>query len=564
MKIILHFTIAFFLLAAGYSNAAAQLPNWSWARQSNGTGTESGECVATDLQGNVVTAGEFGMPAAAFGTSVFTNAGIPNTNSRDVFIVKYDSTGSQLWARAAGGSGEDYAKAICTDANGNIFVTGFFASDSITFGTFTLHNDTVWSMFVVKYDASGNPLWAKTAHAMWTNDGSAITTDATGNVLLTGNFYAPGLVFGTDTIVSEGSQDFFVMKLDPSGNLLWMQPGGGSNYDNSTAIATDGAGNILVTGAFRSPAVYLGNDVLINAWQGNADLFVVKYDASGNVLWATSAGGWDMVSANAVCADAAGNVIITGNFESNFIRFGTDTLYSYNYNSSSPPTDLFIVKFDANGNVLWAKRAGYTSDENGTGVACDAGGNIYATGVFYSDSISFGTVTAHSGGQSDAFVVKLNPQGNTIWNIAAGGTGLESGSALATDAWGHVLLTGMFDSSPLTFGSTVLNNTGMLDYFVARLKDNSSTGVTHIAEPGFEIRCAPNPFAGETVLYSGQVLQNASVALISSTGQTVKYITGISGNRVPISCRGLAPGLYTVVLTAGNSTVRGRVVLTIN
>ncbi len=552
MKIKLLITTVVLSLTVAHLRTNAQASNWLWAKSAAGSGIETGRSVATDAAGNVVAIGEFGTPSMTFGTTVLTNAGVLSTNSRDIFIVKYDSVGNMLWVKSAGGDGEDYGSSICTDANGNIFATGNFGSDSITFGTTTLFNDTVWSMFVVKYDPSGNVLWAKTAKATWTNDGTGISTDTAGNVLVTGGFYAPWVAFGSDTLTSAGGQDFFVVKYDSAGNFLWAKSGGGSSTDLSKSVSVDANGNILVTGCFQSPTISFGTTTLSNA--GNLDIFIVKYDALGNVLWAKSSGGSDDESGTSIFTDFAKNVLITGYFESYSITFDTTTLTNYSYSSLFLPTDLFLVKYDSGGNLLWAKRAGGFDDESGIGTTCDLSGNIFATGSFNSDSVSFGAITLHNSGDHDIFVVKYNTSGNEVWATSVSGPGIDAGAAIATDAGGQALVTGLFGIPSAGFGTTILNNTGSLDFFVAKLDASGTSGINEFSKNDFEIRTSPNPFSAQTTFQANKFLKNASLTVYNLYGQTIKQMDNLSGQAIIFKRDNLPSGLYFVRLTQDGKT----------
>jgi len=554
MKIFLFVLTISYSLTVAHMQTNAQAPNWLWAKSAEGSGIETGRSIATDAAGNVVAIGEFGTPSITFGTTVLTNAGILSTNSRDIFIVKYDSVGNMLWVKSAGGDGEDYGSSICTDANGNIFVTGNFSSDSITFGTFTLFNDTVWSMYVVKYDPSGNVLWAKTAKSLWTNDGQGISTDASGNVVVTGGFYEPWVIFGSDTLTSVGSQDFFVVKYDSSGNLLWAKSAGGNSYEFIKSVSVDASGNILVTGCFQSSSISFDTTTtLFNA--GNLDIFIVKYDASGNVLWAKSSGGSDDESGTSVFTDSSNNILVTGYFESNSITIGSTTLNNYSYSALFLPTDMFVVKYDSGGNVLWAKSTGGVEDESGNGITCDQIGNIFVTGSFDSDSVSFGAHTLLNSGDHDIFVLKYNTSGNEDWATTGNGPGLDEGFAIATDADGHAIITGLFGIPTVSFGTSILNNTGNLDFFVAKLNRSSTTGFNEFSKNDFNIKAFPNPFSTQTTLQTETRLLNASVIVYNSVGQIVKRIDNFSGQTIIFRRDKLPSGLYFIQITQDNKAI---------
>ncbi|MBK5285213.1 MAG: SBBP repeat-containing protein [Bacteroidia bacterium] len=372
--------------------------NMLWARAAGGGYGDFGYGVATDASGNVYVTGCFDSPTITFGTITLNNSG-----SNDIFVVKYDSSGNVLWARSASGNNDDVGYAITTDANANVYVTGYFASPTLTFGTTTLTNADFHDFFLAKYDSSGNVLWARSASGSNYDEGYGVAVDASGNVYVTGNFFTASVTFGTTTLNSSGNLDIFIAKYDSSGNVLWAQRAGGSDGDNSTGIVTDGNGNAYLTGWFASTSITFGTTTMNNA--GIYDMFIAKYDSSGNVLWAKSAGGNNWDKGLGISADASGNTFVTGFFVSTSITFGTTTL-------SNPflYTKIFIVKYNSNGIVLWVKAAGGSGGQVwGSDVVADVNGNIYITGAFNNSSIVFGTTTLYNDGDpfNDVFLAKL-------------------------------------------------------------------------------------------------------------------------------------------------------------
>ena len=200
------------------ANTFAQAPNCLWAKSAGGTDVDYGRSVTTDASGNVYVMGYFYSPTITFGTTTLTNAG--TTGYSDMFIAKYDAAGNVLWAKSAVGIDSDRGYSVTTDASGNVYVTGSFDSPTITFGTTTLTNagTTGYSdMFIAKYDAAGNVLWAKSEGSTSYDEGYSVATDASGNVYVMGYFYSPTITFGTTTLTNAGSVDMFIAKYDGTG-----------------------------------------------------------------------------------------------------------------------------------------------------------------------------------------------------------------------------------------------------------------------------------------------------------------------------------------------------------
>ena len=375
-----------------------------------------------------------------------------------------------LWAKSNLGATYSEAHAVCTDASGNVCVAGYCNGSSMTFGSTVIPVDPSNSVFIAKYDQSGNFLWAKCPVGDSDNIIWGVSSDAFGNVYVIGSFTGDSLVFDSDTLrnsSSGGLADIFIAKYDTFGNVVWAKSAEGSDYDRANEICTDIAGNILLTGFFQSSIFIFGTDTLINSSTlGYADLFILKLDSFGNVIWAKSAGGALTENANSVCSDVFGNSYIAGYFSSASLVFGTTTLIN-----SGTGNDIFVAKYDPSGNVLWANSAGGGGDDKALDISANINGGASVTGYFYSPSISFGgtTLTNAGGGYSDIFITKYNSLGLVLWANRFGGTEREEGSAICSDVLGNNILTGFYRSSTISLGSTTLTNGGLSDMFVTKI-----------------------------------------------------------------------------------------------
>jgi hypothetical protein len=477
-----------------------------------------------------------------------------------MFIVKYDALGNVLWAKSAGGTNLDYGAGISTDNSGNVYVTGYFSSSLITFGTTTLINSGTYDMFIVKYDSSGNVLWAKSAGGTNTDFGISIFTGVGGNVYLAGFFYSSSITFGTTILSNTGSADIFLVKYDVSGNELWAKSEGGTYSDWGYGISTDAAENVYLTGYFLSSSITFGTTALTNAGSNSWDMFIAKYDSSGNVLWAKSAGGTNDEKGNSISSDADNNVHVTGIFESPTIIFGTTTL------TNAGGEDVFIVKYDSSGNVLWAKSAGDINDDRGYDNYTDVVGNVYVLGSFTSDSINFGATTLTNAGiviGADLFIVKYDPSGNLLWAKSAGGTDYEEGYGVSTDTSGeNVYVTGYFISPTITFVTTTLTNVGDGDVFIAKLA--STTGIKENSNSPNQISISPNPTSSTFTITFPNTIHTGTIEIYNVFGEKVMeetiYNTTAKEISVKPACRppagragtgrNITAGIYFVKVSA--------------
>ncbi|MFD3002807.1 SBBP repeat-containing protein [Pontibacter toksunensis] len=449
----------------------AQAADFAWARRAGGTGADAASRIAVDASGNSYVTGIF-RDTASFGTTDLTSSG-----NIDIFIAKYDGSGNVLWAKQAGGQDIDASKNIEVDGKGNSYITGEFRG-SATFGNTTLTSTGSYDLFIAKYDASGNVLWAKQSGGAGSEMGRGIAVDGSGNCYITG-YFDGNATFGSTTLTSNGSYDVFIAKYDAKGNFLWANRAGGSEKDFGRNIAVDGSGNSYITGPFRGLASF-GSTTLTSS--GDEDIFIAKYDASGNVLWAKRAGGTNNDAAIGIAVDSRGNSFIAGEFKGN-ANFGSTTL------TSSGNADIVIAKYDASGNLLWAKQAGGSSSDHGRNIALDGSGNSYITGEF-EGSATFGSTTLTSSGGVDIFIAKYDASGNVLWAKRAGGNLEERASGIAIDGSGNLYITGYFNGQA-SFGNTTVTSSGASDTYIAKL--GTITGLPNTT--GFHIPTYPNPFA---------------------------------------------------------------------
>ncbi len=293
--------------------------------------------------------------------------------------------------------------------------------------------------------------WAKSMGGTGNDQSIGMVVDAAGNIYITGFLAHAGGDFnpgGTGgALTSAGSSDAYIAKYDPQGNYLWGKSMGGSGADRSTGIAVDAAGNVYITGYISvsggdfNPGGTGGS--LTSA--GNNDIFIAKYAPNGNYLWAKSMGGTGNEAANGIAVDAAGNIYIAGYLAvagGDFNPGGTGGVVT----ATGAGDEVFLAKYDLNGNYLWAKSMGGAARDVATGVAVDASGNVYITGSTYGGNFNpggtGGTLTVAGG--EDWFLAKYAPNGDYLWGKTMGGTSgvSEAANGVAVDATGNVYVTG--------------------------------------------------------------------------------------------------------------------------
>ncbi|MDB6123035.1 MAG: hypothetical protein JWQ71_2028, partial [Pedosphaera sp.] len=400
----------------------------------------------------------------AFGATVLSSSG-----AADIFLTKYDSAGNVVWAKKAGGTADDFGNAIAMDVSGNVYITGYFLSTNANFSGTILTNLGSADIFVAKYNSAGTLLWAKLAGGNGYDAGNGIAVDSAGNSYVTGFFYSTSANFGNITLTNNGQNNIFVAKYDSAGNVLWAKQAGGTSFDMGFAIAADAAGNSYITGNFFSPTAAFGGGITLTN-TGENDVFVAKYDPSGNPLWARQVKGASDDFGYGIVVDAAGNSYVNGTFQSAIATFATGiTLTNGGYN------DIFIAKYNSVGTALWAKKAGGSSDEYAYAMAIDANTNLYLTGNFYSTNANFGGITLTNTGGHEIFLARYTSAGNVVWVKQAGGSSFETGNGVGVDVGGNSYLTGYFSPTNVNFSGILITNAGAKDIFAAKLDGDPPT-----------------------------------------------------------------------------------------
>ncbi|MEW6469732.1 MAG: SBBP repeat-containing protein [Bacteroidota bacterium] len=502
-------TIIFLFLASAFTTAAQ--PAFNWAKHHGSSADDAGYSVAMDAFGNVYTTGYF-QGTVDFdpgpGTANLISAGI-----YDIFVTKLDPSGNLIWARRIGGNNIDWAYSMAIDASDNVYITGRFAGTADFDpgpGTFNLTAPGGFDdAFLVKLDASGNLIWAFKLGGSSIDEGHALALDASGNIYLTGRFAGtvdldpgPGTLSFT---AYNGSDDIFVVKLDPAGYLFWAGQLGGNAADVGWGISVDGAGNVYTTGYFWGTADFDPGPGSYNFTSfGNGDIYISKLNASGNFAWAVQLGSTSDDLGHALTVDGSGNLYATGLFRGT-VDFDPGP---GNFNLTvAGGCDAFISRLDSSGNFAWAKQLGGSSNDNGLALTLDNTGDVFTSGYFESTA-DFdpgpGTFNLNSNGSRDVFVSHLDAAGNFQWAIAFGDVSNdEANDILIDNNSGGIYTTGLFQgTSDFDHGSGTFNLTsaGIRDIFLHKM------GGPMVGQPGSGIEglltIYPNPCTGKFTIRS--------------------------------------------------------------
>ena len=429
-----------------------------WSSLYGGNNQGIGYGITCDNTGNIFATGF--TTSINFPTNAVTGAYFQGTNmgNMDCFILKFISSGVLIWATYYGGNSEDRGRSICTDAAGNVFVTGFSKSTDLptldpgagVYFQMVLADIGYGDCFILKFDNGGARKWATYYGGDDYDYGYSITADATGNIFVTGaasstNFPAlnPGLPAYFQVANASGF-DCFILKFDNSGIRQWATYYGGNSSDVGNSICTDATGNVFVTGYTSSadfPTFNPGLPAYFQGFGGYYDCFILKFTNNGAILWTIFYGGIDSDQGYSICTDATGNVFVTGiTYSSNFPTLDPGGgAYFLGAISGGGSRDCFILKFSNSGVRSWATYYGGNAVDEGYSITTDRVGNVFVGGL--TTSANFPILDLGSGayfqgtygGVSDLFFSMFTNSGIEKWSTYYGGIGNDDVIALAVN-----------------------------------------------------------------------------------------------------------------------------------
>ncbi|MCB9170234.1 MAG: SBBP repeat-containing protein [Flavobacteriales bacterium] len=544
--------------------------------------------IAFSTTGGVYVCGNFWGPQGVFGSTTITNT---NVNTEELFLACYDANGNGLWAQSiAPSSGYEAFNSLNTDDAGNAWLCGSIPlGSSSQIGSFPIGDDP----FLAEFDATGNVLFAgNVIDAFYLRHAGG----SGGNHFLFGNYggteFDPGSGEVIHAALMSGHEGFLARYHDDLG-FHWMRRIGlhGAAYDGATGVAVDPAGNVYSSGNFVTTAILCGDTLraplaAMRSWlnkrdangacvwnkqlrciepeamcnvqafaragngdlllageftgtldlttvqliaNGPGDLFLARFDENGNCLWAINEGGTGSPSAGSVTEAPNGNILLAGSFSGNATIAGNGLV-------SSGQTDGFIARYDASGNGLWCRSFGGASWENGSGIAVDSAGNAYVTGRF-TTSATFDALTVNGAGDADLYLAKYDPNGNLVWLTGSTGAGWKQATSVVVGTSGQVYITGQYtgemtictntlvgdNTTPHPFLSCFSANGGLLwqhDYPCS----GGGSGSNIAARPGGDI-VLTGGFSGDLTvdgfILNAQGAADAWVAAFNSAGDAL-------------------------------------------
>ncbi|MFZ8835331.1 MAG: T9SS type A sorting domain-containing protein [Candidatus Caldipriscus sp.] len=494
----------------------------TFARTYGGTGSDWAYTVQQTSDGGYIVVG---------GTYSFGAGGW------DILLIKTDASGNVQWAKTYGGASDDRAYSVQQTSDGGYIVSGW----TYSFGA------GISDVFLIKTDANGNIIWAKTYGGIDGDLAYSVQQTSDGGYI----------VVGYTASFGAGNDDLFLIKTDASGNVQWAKTYGGASNDRAYSVQQTSDGGYIVSGWTYSFGA------------GWSDIFLIKTDASGNTIWAKTYGGTNSEWAYSVQQTSDGGYILACVTWS----FGAG-LY-----------DIFLIKTDANGNVIWAKTYGGTGYDGTSTIQQTSNGGYIVAG----ETNSFGA------GNRDIFLIKTDAFGNVQWAKTYGGTDWDFAHTVQQTSDGGYILAGYTASFGAGLSDILLIKTdangdigscGIVQNVTPTVTSPSPTVATpspSVSSPSFTVNFVsptitsptltvsePCPFLYISESYqitSGLITPYKGGIKVSGSGEFEVEVYNVSGVMVK-SIKGkdevkleLSRGVYFVEVISGGKVIREKVVV---
>ncbi len=421
-----------------------------WAASLGGLGIDTPKDVAISATGEVYVVGYFDGELAAGTTKLKATDPEPSKDPKkqamvtsDAYLVKLGTDGKIAWARSWGGKREDVALGVAVRGDTVVVVGNFL--DEVSIGAITNTDSDKHlaagsdDLFVAAYSSKGDPQWLWTAGGIDSDGANAIVAAPDGGWLIGGSFNRLS-TFGKTDLTSKGGTDAMLVKLAASGDLEWVKQFGGAYNDTILHLAVDARGSVYVQGHFKDKSDWGSGTPLVAAGGSDNDVVLAKYDANGDHLWSKRFGNAFNDVAGGLAVDPAGGITMVGSFDKS-VSFG-----EADEHTSKGEADLFVVRFDTDGKLDWARTYGGDREDVGWGIASDAAGNTVTTGWFQ-NTVDFGKTTGtpvKSNGNKDVFAIKHDVKGNVIWTKTWGDKDHDQGRGVVIDDKGAATIVGLY------------------------------------------------------------------------------------------------------------------------
>ena len=556
------FTISLFLfLSTFYLHAQS----FEWGGTYGGSGEDVLRDMHTDGNGNTYSTGYF-TDTADFDISA-SEANLTSNGFFDVYILKTNNDGGFEWAVSMGDEFFDYGVGITTDADSNVYVTGYY-DGTVDFdpgaGVANLTSLGGGDIFILKLNAAGEFLWAKSVGGTGYEESTAIVVSSNGTVTVLGYFYEPADFDPSANeyiLNSEGASDTFLVNLDENGGFISAQRYGGPDLDLALDMKINSANDIFIAGYFEGTTDFdpsgSGEFNLTSSTEGFSS-YMLHLNSAGDLVFAGATHDGN-AEARGIAVDANDNVYLTGHFNGT-VNFSPDAANTDYIFTSDLAYNAFTMKINPLGILEWATPIESDDTVFGFDIAVDADGNVFTTGYFAAtadfdpDQSTTFNLTKQSANATDAYICALDTDGNFVSAFTFGGADFLDTHKIGADAQGYVYLSGHFektvDINPLEGELMEVTSIDFRDNYLIKI---AATTLGVPTNNYAAVTVYPNPVGSVVYLAGSENLLGKSYNLFDVQGRSI--LTGSIDSSKQISLEGIQSGIYYLNIV-GSDTLK--------
>ncbi len=438
----------------------AQPVNIEWQQILGGTNSEGAYDIASTSDGGYILGGYTY-------SGISGNKTVASFGGSDYWVTKTDALGVIEWQKEFGGSDFDQLESITQTADGGYILGGYTASGisgNKTEGNIAGSLD----LWFIKLDASGNIVWQNNIGGSGGDYIGEINPTSDGGYIVSATSYSG--ISGDKTENSIGAGDYWIIKLNASGNIVWQNTIGGTSADYCYRAKETSDGNFIVSGSSNSPISFDKTEGTIEG-VGTMDIWVLKLNASGNIVWQNTIGGTATETAFEMDVTPDGGAVIATQSYSNSSADKAEN----NVSGGTTSSDYWVIKLDTDGNITWENTLGGTGEDYNHALITMSNGDI-AVGGFSNSGIG-GDKTEAAKGAYDFWMVKLDASGNVLYDKTIGGNQYDYNYCMTESADNKIVLAGTSASN--ISGDKTTNSYGINDFWMVKIDD--------LCEPSAEI-----------------------------------------------------------------------------
>lgn len=512
MKPILSVFLALVILAIVFPLHAQVAPAIEWQKCFGGSNYEVSYCVRQIADGGFIVSGE----------SKSNNGDVTgNHGEGDYWIARLDTGGNLVWQKSFGGSNDEGAHSIQQTTDGGYIIAGeCFSND----GDVTGHHDCLYyygcsDYWIMKIDANGSLIWQKSYGGTESDYAYCIQQTMDGGYIVGGTTYSND----GDVLLNHGLSDYWILKLDSTGEMQWQKSLGGSDYEDMFSIQQTADGGFIAAGSSSS------NDGDVAGNHGDDDYWVVRLDTAGNLLWQKCFGGSYGENERYMSLTSDGGCIVTGT------SFSTDGDVTGNHIDADGYAlgDYWLSRLDAAGNLLWQKCLGGSTYEWGLSVQQTTDEGFITGGWTESND---GDVSGNHG-SNDYWIVKVDTVGNLEWQEPLGGTSFDLGVSVQQTTDNGFIIGGYAYSN----NGDVSGNHGNADYWIVKLEGDLATQVSQPLIYSYSV--SPNP-AKTQLEINFTILSPETISVYDLQGRVLSIKENDLCNKATLDIESLPDGCY--------------------